>query len=347
MAQTAKAVWLCDFVNSGVPQPEHFEVVESEVNPDDAGDGDIVVEIKFMSVDPYLRAGLKRTPESGESGRRVMSGFVSGRVVASKSADWAEGDLFGASLPFQTFQIVKNVSKQVIWKLTDLLEEKNLSHGIGVLGMTGSTAYAGVTAVLRPEEGETIYVSAASGAVGSLVGQIAKNVYGVTTIGSCGSDEKIELIKSTFGYDHGINYHKVDDKEALKKELKELAPKGLNMVFENVGGFQFDACFDSLAAGGRVAICGLIAQYNNEKFEPTSLQLSQMIYTAQRIEGFVCFPWLTGQKGNFLQDMSKWLKEGKVTGVEETFYEGIDNWAVAFKSLFEKNDNKGKVVVRI
>ena len=211
--------------------------------------------------------------------------------------------------------------------------------------MPGSTAYGGLIDILRPVRGEVIFISAASGAVGSVVGMIAKQVFGCTTIGSCGGPDKCKLIKEKFGFDYAIDYKTCSDAEELKAALKEAAPDGIDMYFENVGGIHFDAAFASLRQGGRIAVCGAISQYNLSNTPGNNINIMNMIYSAQRIEGFVCAPWLSGKKGNFLNDMAGWYKEGKIVE-QETVTDGIENWPVAFQSLFT-GANRGKVVVRV
>mmetsp|Transcript_4331 Transcript_4331/g.8192 ORF Transcript_4331/g.8192 Transcript_4331/m.8192 type:complete len:440 (+) Transcript_4331:195-1514(+) len=342
----AKSVWLKGFLNEGAPGPEHFEIVESTVSPDGAKDGEIAVEVKFMSVDPYLRGRIRSDGAKGD-GRQLLRGFVAGVVLHSNSPKWKEGDLFGGNLPFSSYQIVG--PKALVWKLTGMLSEEKLSYGVGVLGMTGCTAYAGITGILRPEvEGETIFVSAASGAVGSIAGQIAKNVYKLKTIGSCGGPEKCDFITSKAGYDYAIDYKKATTKEDFVEAIRAFDSKGIDMYFENVGGIHFDAALETLKVGGRIAVCGSISGYNEKEPQLNDIPLSKMIYTQQRIEGFAVLPWLSQQKGSFFKDMSAWLKDGHVKEIQETFYEGVDSWPVAFQSLFVSgNTNKGKVVVRV
>lgn len=338
----AKTVVLNQLVEEGLPGPEHFDIKVSEV-PDASEEGSIQVQITAMSADPYLRMGLKSNEQVGQP----MKGFVVGKVITSKGNDaWAVGDLFGALLPFSTVQnlTLTDLKSTTIWKLTGLLSEEELTLGLGVLGMPGSTAYGGLIDVLAVKEGETLFVSAASGAVGSLVGMIAKNVYNCTVIGSCGGPEKCNVIKEKFGFDHAIDYKVADDKDKLIAALKEVAPEGIDMYFENVGGFHFDAAFASLRPRGRIAVCGGISQYNKSTMEGNTINPMAMVYTFQRIEGFVCFPWLIGQRGNFLKDMSQFLRETKVIP-QETFFEGIENWAEGFQSLFT-GKNLGKVVIR-
>ncbi len=185
-----------------------------------------------------------------------MNGFVSGKIVDSKNGAWKVGDLFGASLPFKTYVVITPamMAATMMWKLTDYLTEAELSLGIGLMGMPGSTAYGGLLDVLAVKAGQTIFISAASGAVGSLVGSIAKNVYNCKVIGTCGGPEKCELIKTKFGYDHAIDYKVASDKDKLKAALKEAAPEGIDMYFENVGGYHFEAAFESLRPYGRLAL---------------------------------------------------------------------------------------------
>lgn len=307
----------------------------------------MLVKILVMSADPYLRGQIKSTGSLKKG--QVMEGFVGGKVIASCNDKWLEGDLFGAKLPFTSIQVLSNeaMSNTVMWKLTGLIAEKDISRAIGVLGMPGSTAYGGLVDVLRPNEGETIFISAASGAVGGLVGMIAKSVYNCTVIGSCGGPEKCRIVKEKYGFDHAIDYKKASNKEELAALLKEVAPDGIDMYFENVGGIHFEVAFEALRTGGRIAVCGQIASYNTAAadYVPLSINPMQMIYTAQRIEGFVCFPWLSGAKGTFLKSMSEWLKQDKLV-VQETFFDGIESWPTAFQSLFT-GKNVGKVVVRI
>ena len=363
------SVWLKAWLDEGVPGPEHFTIKESEVDLDSLEAGGILLRSLVMSVDPYLRGGLKNRSEADSTGERVMSGFVAGRVEASKSDTYAVGDLIGCSANFSTLQILsaQDIAKTLIWKLPAMVTEDNISLGVGALGMPGSTAYGGLIDVLRPEQPpatkgngdkkqqgqrqQTLFVSAASGAVGSLVGQIAKNVYGCTVIGSCGGPEKGEIIKARYGFDHAIDYRAlpVDDRAAalaaLTARLKECAPEGIDMYFENVGGVHFEAAMASLRKYGRVAVCGCISGYNEKTTPANSLKIGDLIYSFQRIEGFVCLPWLSGAQGNFLEDMSAWIQDGRVK-TEETFFDGIERWPEAFQSLFT-GKKLGKVVVRV
>jgi NADPH-dependent curcumin reductase CurA len=295
-----------------------------------------------MSPDTFLRGRMKAETAVGP-----LSGFVAGKVVESKSPKWEAGDLIGGMLPFGTLQVVtqKQLESTVTWKLTGVVDETQISYGVGVLGMPGSTAYGGLTGVLNVQPGETLFVSGAAGAVGGLVGQIAKKVFNCRVIGSCGGQKKCEFIKEVFGFDEAIDYKSVSTAEELSALLKAAAPDGIDMYYENVGGIHFEAAMANLRPGGRVAVCGTISAYNESTVQYVKLNLGQLIYARQRIEGFVASPWLSGQKGNFLVDMAKWLGEGKLA-VEQTDFEGIDQWVTGFRSLF-LGGNTGKVVVHI
>jgi NADPH-dependent curcumin reductase CurA len=349
----AKALTLKQYVDIGIPTEAHFHLEHHEFNLQNAvsklEDGGLVVEVKALSADPFQRATI-RSDGKHRSSIKIGSpvhGFTVGKILASKHPNWKEGDLFGAGLPFITHQSLspKVLKRTAIWKLTDHVSEENITYGLGVLGMPGSTAYGGLIDVLRPNKGETIFVSSASGTVGGLVGMLAKQLYECNVIGSCGGPKKVELVKKTYGFDNAIDYKKASSAAELSAMLKEFAPKGIDMYFENVGGIHFESAFKALRPGGRIAICGFISDYNTEHPSPVQFNPMDMIYTAQRIEGFVCTPWLVGQKGNFLNDMSKWLKEGKVKAQEEVFH-GIENWPHGFQALFTGN-HMGKIVVKL
>lgn len=354
----AKTVELIAPLEEGLPGPEHFKVTEGAVG--DVEEGGIMIELLHISADPYMRSRIK-TAGGGKAG--PIRGYVTARVLVSKSTKWHPGDIFGASLPYTTVQVVtaEHMEKTTMWRLTNLVDESTASQRVGVLGMPGSTAWGGFYGILRPKRakkkgepnGETIFVSAASGAVGQLVGQLAKHA-GCVVIGSAGGAAKCATLKEKFGYDHAIDYKTCADAEALKAKLKECAPDGIDMYYENVGGMHFDAALASLKAGGRIAVCGCISQYNSGGAvggglggEFNKLFLGPLIYPQLRIEGFVCARWLSGKVGNYrwLRDMARHLKDGTIK-TTETETEGIANFGKAFQSLFT-GANNGKVVVKV
>ena len=300
-----------------------------------------------------------------DTGETIMSGFVAGKVVASKNSAWEVNDFIGGAMDFSTVQILtsKRLNSTIVWKLTGYVDASNISLGIGALGMPGATAYGGLCDVLRPKKSssvggeenqspETLFVSSAAGAVGSLVGQIAKSVYGCTVIGSCGGQVKNERIVSRYGFDHAIDYTTLsgDDggKAELDERLKSVAPNGIDMYFEAVGGIHFEAAMTALRPHGRIAVCGVISKYNDAERSFNKIDIGSMIYSFQRIEGFVATPWLRRQRGDFLRDMSQWIQSKKLIP-DETFFDGIEQWPLAFQSLFLPGNasKSGKVVVRV
>ena len=348
--RTAKTVRLQQLIPSGLPGPEHFEVVASKApTADEVPEGGILLRVDYFSADPYLRSGCK-SEEKGGAVPRDMEGFVAGHVLCSRHPDWVAGDLFGGSLPFTTVQLLGPEAlarRSLLWKLTGMLTPATLSHGIGALGMPGATAYGGLVDVLRPTKpGEVLWVSAAAGAVGSLVGQMAKNVHGLKTVGTCGGPAKVERLKR-LGFDAAVDYKQAPDAESLAKAIEGASggPKKISMYFDNVGGTHFEAAMATLAPHGRVAVCGSISHYNEREPKPDRFFPADMIYSFQRVEGFMCLPWLTGARGNFFADMARWVAEGKVV-VEETRFTGAEAWPTAFQALFT-GQNTGKVVVDV
>lgn len=351
----SKAVHLVQYVNEGTVGPQHFDIRTTtvDISPEALQDGDVAVKALVISPDPYLRGQIRATnmfsgtPNEIQLGD-VLKGFVVVKVIASKNAALPEGTLLGASLPYKTVQIVTRAALQatVSWNLTPHITEEQASLGVGVLGMPGSTAYGGLLDVLRPNAGEVLFVSGAAGAVGGLVGMLAKSLFNCTVIGSCGGPAKCQLVKEKYGFDHAIDYKTVGSTEELVAKLKEVAPNGIDMYYDNVGGMHFEAAFRSLRPKGRIAVCGGISSYDEAVVKPLAFNPLQMIYTFQRVEGFVCFPWLAGLRGNFLGDMTKYLHEKKIPHVEETVFQGIESWAEAFRALFV-GANTGKVVIKV
>jgi len=248
------------------------------------------------------------------------------------------------------------------FRLTGLVDESTASRGVGILGMPGGTAYEGFHGVLRPkrpkkkgeENGEVLFVSAASGAVGQIVGQLGK-IAGCKVIGSAGGPDKCKNLTEKFGFDHAIDYKTCADAEALKAKLKECTEcdKGIDMYFENVGGMHFEAALQSLKPSGRIAVCGAISGYIN-KAEPVKVDLASLIYPQLRIEGFQAGQ--TSSKANnplakadnrdaWLRELARHLKTGEIK-ITETEHVGIEKYGEAFQSLF-KGGNSGKVVVKV
>lgn len=351
---SAQALIFTKYCNEGLPDWSNFELRSVTVSDADLAEGSILIKLLGVSPDPYMRGRMRTDSPLAAKGSSSMAmtlndavtAFVVGEVVASRNDKWPVGATFGASLPIQTVQVVtaKQMAATVMWNLTDYVARENITLGLGVFGMPGSTAYGGTVDVLQPKTGEVLFVSGASGAVGSLVGLIAKRCFGCRVIGSCGGPEKCAYVKDVLGFDDAIDYRKYPTRETLTAALAEVAPDGIDMYFDNVGGIHFEAAFDNLRPGGRIAVCGGISEYSKGTPNGVHFNPLKMIYTNQRIEGFVCWRWLSGAKGDFLKEMSGWMMEGKLH-TEETYFDGLSSWVDAFTALMN-GKHLGKVVIR-
>jgi NADPH:quinone reductase len=215
-----------------------------------------------------------------------------------------------------------------------------LSAYLGVLGMTGLTAYLGLTEIGKPKKGETLVVSGAAGAVGSTVGQIGK-ILGLRVVGIAGTDEKVEMLKSEFGYDEAINYNTTEN---MTKAIAEACPKGVDIYFDNVGGEISEAVLFNINKFSRTVVCGAISMYNKTSL-PQSISVQPfLIKKSSLMQGFVIFDFADKHPAG-VQQLAEWLKDDKLT-YTETIREGFDNIPQAFLDLFE-GKNKGKMVVKL
>ena len=238
----------------GAPSDEHFELVEAPLP--DPGPGEVLIRSIYVSVDPYMRGRIRPGPSYAEPQRvgEVMLGEAAGEVIASNAGQPAVGDFVAAEIGWQTHGVA---AAQDVRRLDPAAAP--ISTALGVLGMPGLTAYFGTTEILAPKPGDTLVVTAASGAVGSVVGQIGR-IAGCRVVGIAGSDEKCKFVKNELGFDAVINHRTTGDMSAA---LRETCPAGIDCYFDNVGGPITDAAFENLAMWARVAVCGQIAQYND------------------------------------------------------------------------------------
>lgn len=313
----------------GLPSPSQFKVVETEVS--DPGDGQLLIENIYMSVDPAMRPRLAGPAALNEA----MMGGAIGRVLKSRNASFKEGDYVESMNGFREHFISggKGLSKLDA-------DGMPLVAYMSVLGLTGLTAYGGLLVIGALKEGENVFVSAAAGAVGSVAAQIAKikNCY---VIGSAGSDEKCRWLKEDLGLDVAINYKKGE----LRTSLKAAAPKGIDVYFENVGGEHLNAALPRMNALSRIAVCGMISAYNNfgAVSEPVTT-LSNMIYNRVTMRGFVFYEF-ESKRAQFLEDMKGWIKDGRIK-YRTTIVQGIDAAPTALIGLFT-GVNTGKMVVQL
>ncbi len=319
----------------GLPTAANFEVAAVDLPA--PGPGEVQVRNHFMSVDPYMRGRMYDRPSyvpPFQIGEALQGGAV-GEVVASNDPAFAVGD---AVQSMWGWREAFNAPANTLQKL-DTSSGLPLQAFLGVAGMPGMTAYAGLLRVGGLKDGDVVFVSAAAGAVGSVVCQIAK-IKGHTVIGSAGGPEKAAFLKS-IGVDHVIDYKAVPD---LKAALREAAPKGIDVYFENVGGEHLEAAIDSARPFARFALCGMISQYNETGEPKGPSNIIQAVGKSLRLEGFIVSNHYD-MLPDFLRDMSAWIGSGQLQW-KDTVDEGIDNSAGAFIKLF-KGENMGKMLVKL
>ncbi|WP_251093228.1 NADP-dependent oxidoreductase [Streptomyces sp. Caat 7-52] len=319
----------------GWPKPEDFALVEAPVPT--PREGQVLVRNKYLSVDPYMRGRMSAAKSyiaPFELGKAMQGGAV-GEVIESNAEGIAVGDHV---LHFLGWREYAAVDAQHAVKLD--AGAAPLSAYLGVLGMTGLTAYAGLLRTASLKEGDVVFVSGAAGAVGSEVGQIAKLKGASRVIGSAGSDEKVKLLVEEYGFDAAFNYKN----GPVAEQLREAAPDGVDVYFDNVGGDHLEAAIGSLNEGGRIAVCGMISVYNNTEPAPGPRNLARLIQTRGRIEGFLVGDHYDLQP-QFVQEVAPWVASGALK-YRETVVEGIENNLEAFLGVL-RGDNIGKMVVKL
>lgn len=321
-------------VPAGMPKVSDFKLVEAPVPSLQAGQ--VLLKTLYWSVDPYMRGritGVKTYADPVLVGD-VMQGGVVGEVVESKNSKFQAGDTVAGFWGWREFAVADGAGLQ---KLEPQLAP--VSTALGVLGMPGMTAYFGFLEICKPKAGETVLVSGAAGAVGSLVGQIAK-IQGCRTVGIAGGDSKISYLLDELGFDAAFNYKTTSDYHG---KLKEFCPQGIDCYFDNVGGAITDAVFPLLNVFARVSICGQISQYNLERPEQGPRLLSYILVKQARVEGFIVSRFAERFREGTMQ-MAQWLKEGKLKYREEVV-QGFDNIPQAFISMLQ-GQNTGKMLVK-
>jgi len=319
----------------GMPTPANFELVETPVPT--AGAGQVLVRNSYMSVDPYMRGRMvDRVSYSPpfQIGETLTGGAV-GQVVASNNPGFKAGDF------------VSNFSGWREWFVSSGGDLQKVDPSIvpiqtylGTFGMPGLTAYAGLLRVGELKEGERVFVSAASGAVGAVVCQIAKNK-GCYVVGSAGSDAKCDWLVKEARVDRAINYKTFGD---LDSAVRAAFPQGIDVYFENVGGAHLVAALSNMRPNGRIPVCGMIEQYNATSLPPGPGNIIAVIPLRLTIKGFIVSDY-GDMMPDFMRDMGAWAKAGKLKWAE-TIVDGIGNAPKAFIGLF-KGDNMGKMLVRV
>jgi NADPH-dependent curcumin reductase CurA len=318
----------------GEPVPTDFRLVDVELP--DPGPGEILVRNTYMSVDPYMRGRMNDVKSYVPPFQldQPMDGGAVGEVVASDAEGFAPGDVVLHQLGWREHALLKADHARKV-DAGGLPE----SAFLGVLGMPGLTAYAGLLDVAELREGDVVFVSGAAGAVGSLAGQIAK-LRGNTVIGSAGSPEKVRHLLDDLGFDNAFNYKDGD----VAGQLAEAAPKGIDVYFDNVGGDHLEAAIGVLRRDGRVAMCGAVSGYNNTEPEPGPANMMQAVGKRLTLRGFI-----VTDHGNRLRDLHEEVgpavRDGRIQ-FRETVVEGLENAPQAFIDLL-RGANIGKMVVKL
>lgn len=318
-------------------KPDHSNFKFDTENIPETKEGELLLKSLYVSVDPYLRGRMSDAPSyipPFEVNKPIKS-LVVAEVLESKHDDYKKGDHVSGMLDWKEVQVAKADEMMKVDK-----EKAPLSAYLGILGMTGLTAYLGLTEIGKPKEGETLLVSGAAGAVGSTVGQIGK-ILGLRVVGIAGTDEKVAMLKEEFGFDAGINYNTTEN---MKEAIKKTCPDGVDVYFDNVGGDISDAVLFNINKFSRTVVCGAISVYNETSIPQSTSVHPFLIKKSSLMQGFVISDF-ADKHPQGVQQLSKWLQEGKLT-YTETVEEGFENIPQAFLDLFE-GKNKGKMVVKV
>ena len=319
----------------GWPTHDNFELVEVELPALEPGQ--VLVRNTVMSVDPYMRGRMNDVKSYVPPFRigEPLDGGAVGEVVASESSSFAVGD---------------QVAHQLGWREHAVLDERHVrridtsrapaSAYLGVLGMPGLTAYVGLTRIAQLAEGDTVFVSGAAGAVGSLVGQIARNLGADRVIGSAGSAEKVSYLVDELGFDAAFDYH--DGR--VSRQLREHAPAGIDVYFDNVGGDHLEAAIGSMKEFGRAALCGSIASYNATEATPGPNNMWLVVVRRLTLRGFIVTDH-DDLAREYLELATDWLAQGTLSH-RETYADGLDHAVDAFLDL-HRGANIGKMLVRL
>lgn len=319
----------------GKPVLDDFKFVTEDMPVPEKGE--VLLRAKYVSVDPYLRGRMndrKSYVPPFQLNQPIQSAVIA-EVVESKLEAFAKGDVVSANLGWKQFQVsdgrgLTNIDKGA----------KSLTIYLGLLGMTGLTAYLGLTEIANPQPGETLVVSGAAGAVGSVVGQIGK-ILGCRVVGIAGNSQKTAQLTSKYNFDEAINYNTTAD---MYTAIKNACPDGVDIYFDNVGGEISSAVIANINKYARLPVCGQISMYNNTTPPVGPLIQPVLLTKSARMQGFIVSDFADKFPGAIKQ-LSGWLAEGKLVN-SETIVEGFDNIPQAFLGLFE-GKNEGKMVVKI
>ena len=319
----------------GKPQLTDFEFGTMEIP--ELEEGEVLLSTKYVSVDPYLRGRMSDAPSyipPFELHKPMVSRIIA-EVIASKNSNYSKGHHVAGMLQWKETQIAK---ADKLMKVDP--NKAPLSAYLGILGMTGLTAYLGLIEIGKPQKGETLLVSGAAGAVGSVVGQIGK-ILGLRVVGIAGTDEKLEMLKSEFGFDDAINYNTTEN---MTKAIAKACPDGVDVYFDNVGGEISEAVLFNINKFSRTVNCGAISVYNNTK-PPKSISVHPfLIKKSSSMQGFVISDF-ADKHAQGIKQLAEWLRQDKLK-YAETIREGFENIPQSFLDLFE-GKNKGKMLIKL
>ena len=336
-ARKGRAIFLKAFP-AGMPTADLFEIRNYEAPS--PKDGEVQFRAVWMSVDPYMRGRMRPDIKSyipAFTLDKALDGGVVGQVLESRHPNFSPGDyVVGFEGGWRDYATVSGGGLQKVFPAL-----APLSAFLGVLGMPGLTAWSGLTQILKPQAGETLFVSGAAGAVGSLVCQLGK-LRGLRVIGSAGSAEKCAWLEKDGGCDVALNYKNYRDASALTKALAEAAPRGVDCYFENVGGMHLEAALNCINQRARIALCGLISMYNDTELAPGPSNLVNLLARSALMQGFIVSIYIP-LAGEFAGEVAPLLAQGKI---KFRVYDGLEKAPEAFLGLF-KGENFGKAVVRV
>ena len=322
----------------GAPTPHDFRLEEAPVPV--PAEGQVLLRTVYLSLDPYMRGRMSDRPSYAPPLELddVMVGGTVSRVVASRHPNFREGELVSGAAGWQDYALSDG---QELMALGDTTPP---SYALSVLGMPGFTAYHGLLNIGEPKPGETVVVASASGAVGAVVGQIAK-LKGARAVGIAGGADKCRYVIEELGFDACLDRYD----SHFAQQLASACPNGVDVYFENVGGAVFDAVLPLLNIGARVPVCGIVAHYNDKELPPgpnrLPLLMNTLLYKRIRAQGFIILDHYADGFAPFYRDMGAWVAEGKVK-LREDIVDGLENAPAALIGLLEGN-NFGKVVVRV
>lgn len=320
---------------SGIPQAEHFEIVEAPVR--ELGDGQVLVRNIFLSADPAMRGWVSSVGNYSEPVPlgAVMRAMATGRVAASKHAQFRPGELVTGMFGWQDYAAVE--ARAIQRKITET--DVPVSTSLGVLGVNGLTAYFGLLDVGVPAPGNTVVVSTAAGAVGSCVGQIAK-LKGCRAVGIAGGTEKVRLCREEFRYDAAIDYKKDD----LEAGLRAACPHGIDVYFDNTGGAISDAVLKHLTVGARVVVCGTASIASWDPMPQGPRVERHLLVKRARMQGFLIFDYVE-RYPEALRELAQWVRTGAIR-YREDILEGIEHAPGSIAGLY-RGENLGKRLIRI